>query len=310
MHAQCPLAEVRAGKRLTRSPRSARYFIGLIAALLAIGLPAAHAAASANKTFTLKVEDKRIDIGLGLSYDAWTYDGTVPGPVLRARQGDEVTVKLINPTTMAHGFDTHAAQLAPKLHFVAPGAQRNLSFSFRADVPGAFLYQCSAIPTLSHVANGMYGMMIVDPAAGWPPAHEVMLVQGEYYGTPDKNGLVAGDSRKQVEERPDFVVFNGAIDRYVEHPIPIKVGELVRVFFVNAGPNLSATFHVSGVIFSTVYRGGNPADAMRGLASFEVGPGDGAVFEFRVHEAGDYQFIDHALARTTKGAQGVFRATP
>ena len=279
--------------------------------MLAAGLPAAvHAAASAKKPFTLKVEDKRIDIGLGLSYDAWTYDGTVPGPVLRAREGDEVTVKLINPTTMAHGFDTHAAQLAPKPHFVAPDGQRNLSFSFRADVPGAFLYQCSAIPTLSHVANGMYGMMIVDPAAGWPPAHEVMLVQGEYYGTPDKNGLVAGDSRKQVEERPDFVVFNGAIDRYVEHPIPIKVGELVRVFFVNAGPNLSATFHVSGVIFSTVYRGGNPADAMHGLASFEVGPGDGAVFEFRVHEAGDYEFIDHALARTTRGAQGVFRAAP
>ena len=279
--------------------------------MLAAGLPAAvHATASAKKPFTLKVEDKRIDIGLGLSYDAWTYDGTVPGPVLRAREGDEVTVKLINPTTMAHGFDTHAAQLAPKPHFVAPDGQRNLSFSFRADVPGAFLYQCSAIPTLSHVANGMYGMMIVDPAAGWPPAHEVMLVQGEYYGTPDKNGLVAGDSRKQVEERPDFVVFNGAIDRYLEHPIPIKVGELVRVFFVNAGPNLSATFHVSGVIFSTVYRGGNPADAMHGLASFEVGPGDGAVFEFRVHEAGDYEFIDHALARTTRGAQGVFRAAP
>ncbi len=88
------------------------------------------------------------------------------------------------------------------------------------------------------------------------------------------------------------------------------MGELVRVFFVNAGPNLSATFHVTGVIFSTVYRGGNPADAMHGLASFEVGPGDGAVFEFRVREAGDYQFIDHALARTTRGAQGVFRAAP
>ena len=133
-----------------------------------------------------------------------------------------------------------------------------------------------------------------------------MLVQGEFYGTPDKNGLVAGDSRKEVEERPDFVVFNGMIDRYVEHPIPIKVGELVRVFFVNAGPNLSSTFHVTGAIFSTVYRGGNPADAMHDLASFEVGPGDGAVFEFRVHEPGDYEFIDHALARTTKGAEGVF----
>ncbi len=176
-------------------PPRAACAAAFLAALLVAAPAAAHATAPANKTFTLKVEDKRIDIGLGLSYDAWTYDGAVPGPVLRVGQGDAVTVKLINPTAMAHGFDTHAAQLAPKLHFVAPGAQRDLSFSFRADVPGAFLYQCSAIPALSHVANGMYGMMIVDPAAGWPPAREVMIVQGEYYGTPDKNGLVASRSR-------------------------------------------------------------------------------------------------------------------
>lgn len=277
--------------------------------LIAISALAARAAAAQN-TFTLTVEDKRIAIGSGLTYDAWTYDGTVPGPVMRMRQGDKVTIRLINPTAMAHGIDTHAAQVAPKRHFVAPDGKHNLSYTFRASVPGAFLYHCSAVPMLSHVANGMYGMMIVDPARGWPKAREVMIVQGEYYGTPDKNGLVAGDSRKEIEERPDLVVFNGMADRYVEHPIPIKVGELVRVFFVNAGPNLTSTFHVIGAIFSTVYRGGNPADAMPGLSSFEVGPGDGAVFEFRVDEPGDYPFVDHALARPMKGAEGIFRATP
>jgi nitrite reductase (NO-forming) len=276
------------------------------ATVIALAAPAA----AAHKSFTLTVENKRITIGTGLSYDAWTYDGAVPGPVLRVRQGDEVTLRLINPTSMAHGLDTHAAQIAPNLHFAAPNGQRNLSYTFRAEVPGVFLYQCSAIPMLSHVANGMYGMMIVDPRGGWRgKAHEVMLVQGEFYGTPDNKGLVAGDSRKQMEERPDFVVFNGMADRYVEHPIPIKAGELVRVFFVNAGPNLTSTFHVIGAIFSTIYRGGNPADALHGLSSFEVGPGDGAVFEFRVHEPGDYTFIDHALARPLKGAQGIFRAS-
>lgn len=279
-------------------------------ALLGPVTPAIAATAGANKTFALTVVDKRIDIGLGLTYDAWTYDGKVPGPLLRVRQGDEVTIKLANPTTMAHGLDTHAAEIAPRLHFETPNGRGNLSYTFRARVPGTFLYHCSAIPTLSHVANGMYGMMIVDPERDWPKAREVMIVQGEYYGTPDKNGLVAGDSRKEVEERPDFVVFNGMVDRYLDHPIPIKVGELVRVFFVNAGPNLSSTFHVDGAIFSTIYRGGNPSDAMHNLAAFEVGPGDGAIFEFRVHEPGDYPFIDHALARTTKGAEGVFRATP
>ena len=278
--------------------------------VLILFMSATQTSAAEKKIFTLTVVDKRIEIGLGLTYDAWTYDGQVPGPILRVRQGNEVTIKLVNPTTMAHGIDTHTAEIAPKLHFETPNGRGNLSYTFRARVPGAFLYHCSAIPALSHIANGMYGMMIVDPAQGWPKAHEVMIVQGEYYGTPDKNGLVAGDSRKEVEERPDFVVFNGIVDRYVEHPIPIKTGELVRIFFVNAGPNLSSTFHVTGAIFSTVYRGGNPADAMHDLASFEVGPGDGAVFEFRVHEPGDYAFIDHALARTTKGAEGVFRATP
>jgi nitrite reductase (NO-forming) len=279
-------------------------------AAAAIALAAvASAAAAAARSFTLTVRNKQVKIGRGLTYDAWTYDGEVPGPVLRVRQGDDVMLRLINPTSMSHGLETDAARLAPK-HFAAPAGHRELKFTFRAEVPGVFLYNCSAVPMLSHIANGMYGMVIVDPARDWPKAREVMIVQGEIYGTPDDNGMVAGDSRKEFEERPDFVVFNGMVDRYVEHPIPIKVGELVRVFFVNAGPNLMSTFHVIGVVFSTVYRGGNPADAMSGLASFEVGPGDGAIFEFRVNEPGDYRFIDHGLARPLKGAEGIFRAAP
>jgi nitrite reductase (NO-forming) len=294
--------------RTSAGARRPGYAAAALAALaLSIGTVSS-ATGAGKKAFTLTVRDKKIEIGLGLKYDAWTYDGTVPGPVLRVREGDEVAIKLINPTSTAHGIDTHAAEIAPKLHFDAPSGQRNLSYTFRANTPGAFLYHCSAIPMLSHVANGMYGMMVVDPAQGWPSAREVMIVQGEIYGTPDKNGIVAEDTRKEVDERPDFVVFNGMIDRYVDHPIHIEVGELVRVFFVNAGPNFISTFHVNGVIFSTVYRGGNPADAMHGLANFEVGPGDGAIFEFRVHEAGDYEFLDHALARTVKGAEGLFRA--
>jgi nitrite reductase (NO-forming) len=296
----------------TRSAIGAIIRIAMATTLLAIPAVRAFAesAKPAHKTFTLTVENKRISIGDGISYDAWTYNGTVPGPVLRVRQDDEVTMRLINRTSMTHGLDTSAAEVAPNLNFDARDGHRNLSYTFRAMVPGVFLYQCSAIPMLSHVANGMYGMMIVDPRGGWPhKAHEVTIIQGEFYGSPDEKGLVEGDSRKEMEERPEFIVFNGEINRYLDHPIPIKVGELVRVFFVNAGPNLLSTFHVSGVIFSTVYRGGNPADPLHGLADFEVGPGDSAVFEFRVHQAGDYIFFDHALARPLKGAKGIFRAT-
>ena len=267
-------------------------------------------ALTAQRNFTIPVQEKVLDIGSGLKYDAWTYGGTVPGPVLRVRQGDRVHIHLINDMEIAHGIDIHAAQIAPSKHFAPIPGKTDLSYDFDAEVPGAFMYHCSAPPMVTHIANGMYGMMIVEPKDGWPKAHEVTIEQGEYYGDPDDNGLVAGDSKRMMDERPDFVVFNGVIEKYADHPISIKVGELVRIFFVNAGPNRTSDFHVVGTIFSSVYRSGNPANAFHGVQSFEVGPGDGAIFEFRVHEAGDYPFLDHAIARAYKGAIGIFRATP
>jgi len=169
------------------------------------------------------------------------------------------------------------------------------------------------VSVLDHIAEGMYGMTIVDPKGGWPngKAHEVMLVQGEFYGTPNSHGLVRPDHVKMVDGTPDFVVFNGEVNRYgLNHPIPIKVGELVRIFFVNIGPNLFSDFHVVGAILNTVYRSGNPADALHDLQSFEVGPGNGAVFEFRVYHPGTYMFMDHAMGHAYKGAMGIFHAMP
>jgi nitrite reductase (NO-forming) len=265
----------------------------------------------APQAFTLKVLEKTVDIGAGLKYRAATYDGTVPGPTLRVRQGDDVTINLVNDTVSAHGINVYAAQISPDQFSGDPHAE--VKYSFRADVPGVFVYHCSAIPVLRHVADGMYGMMIVEPTHGWPngEAQEVTIVQGEFYGTPDSNGLIAGNSQAMIDAKPDFVVFNGAVDRFdIEHPIGIKAGRLVRVFFANAGPNLVSIFHVNGTIFSTVYRGGNPVDTMRDLSSFEVGPGSGAVFEFRAQQPGDYQFLDQAMAHPYKGAIGVFRAAP
>jgi nitrite reductase (NO-forming) len=281
----------------------------MIAALLACLMPlSADAARSATVRFDLTVENRTIDIGYGLKYAAWTYDGTVPGPLLRVRQDDLAAIHLVNHTSMSHGIDFHAAQIAPS-HFLEPNGKKSLSYAFRAEVPGVFLYHCSAIPILNHIANGMFGMMIVEPAKPLPKAHEVTIVQNEFYGKPGKEGVIAGNTLEMMAEQPDYVVFNGVLERYVDHPIGIKVGELVRVYFVNAGPNLTSTFHVMGVIFSTVYRGGNPADPLHGLSEFQVGPGDGAIFEFRVTEPGDYMFVDHAMARPYKGAIGIFRAT-
>lgn len=287
----------------------ARFRVGTFAFFMLLALASPILAESQAKSFTLKVEDLKLDIGGGMTYAASTFDGTVPGPLVRVAQGDKVTIKLTNHTTSAHGIDIYAAQIAPNAFTGDPG--REVSYNFRAAMPGVFAYHCSAIPVLRHVADGMYGMAIVDPLNGWPngKAHEIMLVQGEFYGTPDKSGFIAGDSRAMIEAKPNFVVFNGAVNKYdVENPIPIKVGEPVRIFFLNAGPNLTSTFHVSGVIFSTVYQNGNPADALHNLSSLQVGPGSGAVFEFTVTEPGDYQFADQAMAHPYKGAIGVMRA--
>jgi len=283
----------------------------LVAAVIGLTLGLVKPVWPAGRAFTLKVLDKTVDIGAGLKYRAATYDGTVPGPTLRVRQGDDVTINLVNDTVSAHGINVYAAQIAPDHFSGDPHAE--VKYSFRADVPGVFVYHCSAIPVLRHVADGMYGMMIVEPTHGWPngDAQEVTLVQGEFYGTPDSTGLIAGNSQAMIDAKPDFVVFNGAVDKFdIEHPIGIKAGGLVRVFFANAGPNLVSIFHVNGAIFTTVYRSGNPADAMHDLSSFEVGPGSGAVFEFRVQQPGDYQFLDQAMAHPYKGAIGVFRAAP
>ncbi|GEM_PF-1352083 len=267
-------------------------------------------ASAEEKTFSLTAENRRVDIGSGMTFDAMTYDGTVPGPVLRVRQGDEVTIDLVNQTTDAHGINIYAAQIEPKLF--GEGPEKKTHYRFRADVPGVFDYHCSAHPVLDHVAGGMFGMMIVEPKDGWPngDAQEVTLVQNEFYGLADETGLIRPDHSEMVKAEAEFFGFNGGVAKYdLNHPIPIKVGRLVRIFFLNAGPNLYSNFMVDGVIFSTVYRGGNPQNAMHNIKSVTLGPGEGAVFEFTVNAPGDYQFGDGSLSHSYKGARGIFRAT-
>lgn len=281
------------------------------ALMAALAVALAQPLHAATRNFTLTVGKQPIDIGGGMKYSAWTYNGTVPGPVLRVRQGDTVNIKLDNPTGEAHGIFVGAAQIAPR-HFGGDPLTA-VNYSFKAEVPGVFAYHCTAIPVLDHIAGGMYGMMIVEPRNGWPggPAQEVMIVQSEFYGLPNASGLIAGDHAKMVEAQPDFVVFNGKLNNYsVDHPILLKAHKLVRLFFLNAGPNLSSTFDIEGVIFKNVYAGGNPANALHGLEAFFVGPGASAIFEFQVDEPGNYPFADQGRAAAYKGARGIFSVAP
>ena len=282
--------------------------LGIVVVLFA-AMPAL--AQSPGKSFTLSVEYKRVDVGDGMKYDAWTFGGAIPGPQLRVREGDEVNVSLLNKTPDAHGLNIHAAQIPSNLF--GGDARGPVKYKFRADVPGVFAYHCNGIPILDHIGHGMYGMVVVDPKDGWPsgPAQEVVLVQSELYGIPRANGRIIPDHSKMLEGKPSFVVFNGQLNKNgAEHPIPIKVGKPVRIFFLNAGPNLTSAFHVAGAIFTTVYQGGNPSNALHSIDNLSVSPGAGAVFEFKVDAPGEYRFMDLNRVHQYDGARGVFRAEP
>lgn len=254
----------------------------------------------------ISVSDDTVEIASGVRYQAWTFGKSVPGPVIHVRQGQTVNVVLTNHGTMQHSIDFHSAITPPNLHYVDIMPGESISFSFVAKMPGAFLYHCGTPPVLLHIGNGMYGAIIVDPATPLPPAAEsYVLVQGEWYTQQVSGTLMAGNYEKMQQIRPDEVVFNGAAFQYAAHPLTAKPGDLVRLYVVNAGPNLWSAFHVIGAIFDKVYPGGNPAEAISGVSTYTVGPGEGAVFDLTLDEAGKYPFVDHSMAHAVLGAQGV-----
>ena len=249
-----------------------------------------------------------VEIASGVQYQAWTFGKTVPGPVIHVRQGQTVNVTFTNRGTMQHSIDFHSAITPPSLHYVELMPGESIRFSFVAKVPGAFLYHCGTPPVLLHIANGMYGAIIVDPTTPLPPAAEsYVLVQGEWYTSQLSGKLMAANYDKMQAIRPDEVVFNGAAFQYRDHPLTAKPGDLVRLYVVNAGPSLWSAFHVIGAIFDKVYPGGNPAQAIDGVSTWSVGPGEGAVFDLKLDEPGKYPFVDHSMAHMQLGAQGVLQ---
>jgi nitrite reductase (NO-forming) len=250
--------------------------------------------------------DKTVQIASGVQYQAWTFDNTVPGPTFHVRQGQTVNVTFTNRGTMRHSIDFHSAMTPPSVHYVDIDPGKTIHFSFVARVPGAFLYHCGTPPTLLHIANGMYGAFIVDPTTPLPPAAEsYVLVQGEWYTQQVSGTLMGGNYEKMTEERPDEVVFNGAAFQYRDHPLRVTAGKRVRIYLVDAGPNLWTSFHVIGAIFDKVYPDGDPAHALSGVSTYTVGPGAGAIFDLVMQDAGKYTFVDHDMAHAVIGAQGV-----
>ena len=274
--------------------------------------PVLPAVQAGTKEITVVAKDATLYVAKDVAMSAWTFDGTVPGRMLRVVEGDTVHVTFsIDPAALtSHSLDTHAAKTPPEVSYRTINVGESMSWSFTPKYAGAYMYHCGTPPALMHIGAGMYGAMIVDPKEGWSPAQEFALVQSEIYGTDDGSGVLQPDYTKMVGNGTmDYIVFNGYANQYVENPIAVEVKAPIRVFVVNAGPNVWSSFHVVGTIFDAVYVNGNPANKLVGLQSVTVGPGDGAVVEFTLPEPGGYPFVNHAFGHAAHGAVGIFQAS-
>ncbi|MFF5207590.1 multicopper oxidase domain-containing protein [Streptosporangium sp. NPDC000396] len=261
---------------------------------------------SAEHKVEIRVKETDLEVAPGVHRRMWTFNGTLPGPVLRGKVGDLFTVTFVNDGTMGHGIDFHAGALAPDgpMRTIDPG--QRLTYRFRADRAGAWLYHCSTMPMSQHIANGMYGAVIIDPP-GLPRAdREYVLVQGELYlGQPGEDAQVA----RIREGRPDGWMFNGTAAGYDHAPIAAKAGERVRIWVVAAGPGSGTAFHVVGVPFDTVYKEGAyllKKNDPGGAQVLDLAPAQGGFAELVFPEPGHYPFVDHAMQRAEAGAHGTF----
>lgn len=271
------------------------------------GLPAASRKRIHRQTFT--ISDVVREVAPGVLQTLWTYNGSVPGPALRGKVGDVFEITLVNRATMGHSIDFHAGALAPDgpMRTIPPGG--SLVYTFTAGRAGIWMYHCSSMPMSAHIANGLFGAVIIDPPDLAPVAHEYLLVQSELYLGADGGPV---DVDKLNAERPDAVVFNGYANQYDHQPLTARVGERVRVWVLDVGPNRPTSFHVVGGQFDTVYTEG--AYRLRpgrgGSQALSLAPAQGGFVELALPEVGHYPFISHLMVDAERGAHGVLSVIP
>ncbi|HEX5542211.1 MAG TPA: multicopper oxidase domain-containing protein [Micromonospora sp.] len=258
---------------------------------------------------TLRVQEVDREVAPGVRQKLWTFNGTAPGPVLRGRVGDVFEVTLINDGSLDHGIDFHAGALAPDrpMRPIDPG--QSLVYRFTATKAGIWMYHCSTMPMLHHIGNGMFGVVIIDPPDLPPADREYVLVQSELYLGPQGE---SGDLAKMQAERPDAVVFNGYVAQYAHRPLTARVGERVRFWLLDAGPNRASSFHIVGAQFDTVYREGRwelrPTDP-GGAQVLNLAPAAGGFVETVFPQAGTYPFVSHSMVDAEQGARGAVHVT-
>ena len=265
----------------------------------------------------LEVIEKPMRLADGVDYTMWTFGGTMPGRFIRVREGDQVELRLKNhhTSTVPHNIDLHAVTGpggGAKSSLTMPGGES--VFTFSALNPGLYVYHCATSPVPMHIANGMYGMILVEPKGGLPKVdREYYVMQSEFYTTGKfgEKGLQTLDMEKGIAEQPTYVVFNGAVGALTgEKALQAKVGERVRLFVGNGGPNLVSSFHVIGEVFDNVYTEGGTLASQHNVQTTLVPAGGSAIVEFGVEKAGDLILVDHSIFRAfNKGALGMMTVT-
>ena len=259
----------------------------------------------------METVEKTMTMEDGVEYHYWTFNGDVPGQMIRVREGDTVEVEFSNnpSSTVPHNVDFHAATGqggGAEATFTAPG--HTSTFSFKALQAGLYIYHCAVAPVGMHIANGMYGLILVEPKEGLPKVDkEFYIVQGDFYtkGKKGAQGLQPFDMDKAIAEQPEYVVFNGHVGSIAgDNALKAKAGETVRMYVGNGGPNLVSSFHVIGEIFDKVYvEGGKLIN--ENVQSTVIPAGGAAIIEFKVDIPGSYTLVDHSIFRAfNKGALG------
>src|SRR3989338_2147106 len=276
--------------------------------------PAISRAGGENVTVELETTEKKGTLADGVEYTFWTFNGTVPGPFIRVKEGDTITFNLKNSkdSKNIHSIDIHAVNGpggGAKATQTPPGGKT--AFQFKTLAPGIFIYHCASSHIPTHIANGMYGLLLVEPANGLPKVDkEYYVMQGDFYtkGKTGEKGLQAFDIDKARAEQPTYVKFNAMT---TPGNLKANVGETVRLYVGVGGPNLTSAFHVIGEIFDTVYQlGAMGSEPAKNVQTTVIPPGGAAIVEFKADVPGAYILVDHAIFRAIdKGAVGILEVT-
>ncbi|MGI9643872.1 MAG: multicopper oxidase domain-containing protein [Ilumatobacteraceae bacterium] len=260
------------------------------------------------------VEERLMTVAEGFEQLVWTFNDTVPGPVIRTHVGDTVRVHLVNPAeaSVPHSVDFHASQVAwnDEMRSIAPG--EDLIYEFTTDYAGVWMYHCGTDPVLHHIANGMFGAVIVEPEGGLPPIEdEFFFIQNEWYLGPQ--GEVSSLAKaNQAAPAPDFVMSNGVAMQYRDNPIEIETQDEIRLYVLNVGPSIDSSFHIVGTIFDTVIKEGvvleRGNDGNWGSQAVDLAPAQGAIIELQAMEDGLYPIVTHAFNFPGRGALGLLQA--